>query len=547
MRMSMQGHNKGGKADRQATLRKRPRRRTVIIYILALAVVVALGVSAWAIHTRRLRDDMEGHIASMLGHIRHDKYPMALSDARKALDLAERLRDEEVIATSKGYIELLRTVIRGNDLFYNGEQVAALDAFISALALSHDNNGVGHDYIESMIHITERYKQFYSLLDYADGSITKGDYIDALQFYKDALQIATELSYDDGVILTSAGISDVEARIINAKREEAAYLFAEGDTEYGDGNYIKSIALYEAASSIYMEIEDRQGATWAGERILQAEQRLEEIAIALKKVEEERLAAEREKAQESQGGTDGADNVGGASSPGGSDGTGGTDGINDAEDTAEDEQGGARDNAATPGAESNYTYNLGLDFDLSSMIDDQNQNPASLVKMGVTDGRNEGWYNGCGWVAAYNALILLQNPQHPADIVKHYETGSGTVLGGVLGTYPHAIEGYFNDLGYNVGHVLFPQLTMDIDNAIKAADVAILAYAHTSAAHYITIEFREEDGMFVVYNDGSARSRSRLLGLNDDNGAGAIIDSIAAFLKETPSILFPFSLITISR
>ena len=166
--------------------------------------------------------------------------------------------------------------------------------------------------------------------------------------------------------------------------------------------------------------------------------------------------------------------------------------------------------------------------------------------MGSRDGTNEGWYNGCGWIAAYNAMILLDNPKHPADIVKYFEERGGTVLDGVFGTYPNAIEGYIRNLGYSVNHALFPQLTMNIDNTIKNARVGILAYVHTSAAHYIAVEYRSDIDRFVVYNDNLARLRSADLGFQNETTAGAAIDSIAAFINNTPEILFSFSLITVN-
>jgi len=198
------------------------------------------------------------------------------------------------------------------------------------------------------------------------------------------------------------------------------------------------------------------------------------------------------------------------------------------------------------GQDSNYDHNRSIDFDMTAFIDDQRQWPANQVRMGATDGRNEGWYNGCGWVAAFNALMLLGNPQHPADIVRHFETDGGMVFGGVLGTYPHAIERLFISMGYDVSHTLFPSATLNIDDAIRKSGTGILAYAHTRAAHFIMVEYREEDGRFIIYNDNLARARSAHLGLDNESGVGAVVDSVDSFLQNTQQILFPFSLITIS-
>ena len=108
------------------------------------------------------------------------------------------------------------------------------------------------------------------------------------------------------------------------------------------------------------------------------------------------------------------------------------------------------------------------------------------------------------------------------------------------------IEDYLKNLGYSVTHTLFPQLTTDIDDAVKASRVGILAYVHTNAAHYFTVEYREDRDIFVVYNDSFARARSIDSGLQNEVNTGAAIDSITALINNTPGILFSFSLITVN-
>jgi len=225
--------------------------------------------------------------------------------------------------------------------------------------------------------------------------------------------------------------------------------------------------------------------------------------------------------------------------------------IRIAEREREQEQSSQDNNDTTSDAtydmiDPNYEHNLSVIFDLRILIDNQNRRPANRIRMGSSEGHNEGWYNGCGWVATYNALVLLGTPEHPADIVRYFETSGGTVLDGVYGTYPFTIEAYLKGLGHNVNHTLFPQLTIDIDDAIKASRVSILAYAHTNGAHYATVEYLQDIEKFVIYNDSYALTRSTNLGFQNDTRIGAAIDSVAALINYTPDILFSFSLITVS-
>jgi hypothetical protein len=318
------------------------------------------------------------------------------------------------------------------------------------------------------------------------------NYEAALALYEQARTAASALSFAGGMDIAAAGIEEMQERIAVAKRSEAMELLFLGNQLFLDGQYSEALVCFSSALELYQELDDQQGIATASARIRFAERRLEEESLQWVQSDD------------------------------------------------------AQNDPASQGEyDANYEHNLSINFDLRTLIDNQARRPANQIRMGSTDGRNEGWYNGCGWVATYNALILLDEPQHPAEIVRYFEMSGGTVLGGVFGTFPNTIEAYLQHMGYSVNHALFPQLTLNIDDTIKEARVGILAYAHTGAAHFITIEYREDLGRFVVYNDRFARTRSTYLGLDDITNSGSAIDSVAALINNTPEILFSFSLITV--
>jgi len=324
-----------------------------------------------------------------------------------------------------------------------------------------------------------------------------GDYHAALKAYLLANDLTLLISnLDPGFIREK--IANTEAYI--AMQKEAENFFSQGEHLYADGRYHSSIVLFQRAIDLYQRLNDHERIGAAVNWIDLAEQR----------IEEQRKAELESREPPSQDDTQ--------------------------DDTSEQDD-----------TKTSYEQNLSIAFDMKTLIDDQNRRPANQIIMGSTDGHNEGWYNGCGWVATYNALILLGTPRHPADIVDYFETSGGTVMGGVFGTYPYAIEMYLKDLGYSVNHTLFPQLVMDIDEAIRASGAGILAYAHTSAAHYVAIEYRKDIDKFIVYNDRFARTMSENLGLQNETRTGAAINSVAALMNNTPDILFSFSLITVEN
>jgi len=337
---------------------------------------------------------------------------------------------------------------------------------------------------------------FYMLVEQAETLADDAEYDAAIGAYEEAKLIAAAVSYTAGINLAESGVDKVHELILIAKRNEAMNLYVQGNDLYNEGLYAESLEFLIEALDIFMQLEDQQNIILTLARINYAEQKI--------------LEAETEQTPV----------------------PGNTDEDIENEDITE--------------INYNYQHNINIDFDLRTPIDNQRLRPASDIRMGTNEGYNEGWYNGCGWIAAYNAMIILGNPVHPAEIVRSFEENVGIVLGGVFGTYPNAIEDYLRGMGHEVKQTLFPQLSLNIDDVIKASKVSILAYLHTSAAHYITIEYREDIDKFIVYNDGFARTRSESLGLKNETNTGAAIDSVAALISNTPNILFSFSLIVVS-
>jgi len=475
-------------------------RKAASFFLFVIIVIAAAILLLWVIRRQQLREDMEQLLAGVIVDIDNGRYTAALNDAVQAWDLAERLRDNEYISEINARIRLIEEIIHADELFENESYQSAMDAYMLALRYAVETGNIATGYLAKMIATTERYIDFYDLIQDAETLVEHINYEEALSLYQQAVTVAATLSFADGKELAAAGIADVKERIELAKRSEAAQFILQGDWSLQNGFLAEAIVFFERALEIFRELDDSQGISLVSFR----------IGTAQSSLADSELQVEQEAQDGQQSNLD------------------------------------ANPDATQEEAESNYEYNQRLIFDMRALIDDQYKRPANQVRMGSAGGRNEGWYNGCGWVSTYNALILLDDPCHPADIVRYFESSGGTVFGGVFGTYPHAIERYLKYLGYKVDHALFPRIPANIDDIIKASRVCIIAYAHTSAAHYIAVEYRQEDGRFIVYNDNLARNRSVSLGLDEVSSKGAVIDSVSAFINNTPEILFAFSLIRVS-
>ncbi len=103
-------------------------------------------------------------------------------------------------------------------------------------------------------------------------------------------------------------------------------------------------------------------------------------------------------------------------------------------------------------------------------------------------------YNGCGWIAVYNALCLLGRNEKAEDIIRELEW-TGVFLFGVFGTRPLAIVRFLRRRGLSVRIVRDPE---KYDAAAAESDASIAWFFHKKGAHFVTL--RREGDRFVGYN-----------------------------------------------
>lgn len=123
-------------------------------------------------------------------------------------------------------------------------------------------------------------------------------------------------------------------------------------------------------------------------------------------------------------------------------------------------------------------------------------------------------FNGCGWIAAYNALKILGASLPPWQIINGLEPGA--VLRGYLGLSPFFLTRYLKDQGltsrlwllpffcsartvsHSIRRHLFPGGSSYLPCAI------FYTITKSGAAHYICAKVLS-DGTLLFYNDGYHR------------------------------------------
>lgn len=153
------------------------------------------------------------------------------------------------------------------------------------------------------------------------------------------------------------------------------------------------------------------------------------------------------------------------------------------------------------GSLSNFQYNARIP--VSGFLYNQMQKPACNFKFGFYKSN----YNGCGWIATYNALYMLGRWMHPSEIIRRYEV-RGNILAGTFGVDPHAIVLFFEQLRYRVS----TQYNINyIDSSAKRNTTSILFYFNgpnvTYGAHYVAVKWNGRE--YLAYNLDSQCSNSQ--------------------------------------
>ena len=105
---------------------------------------------------------------------------------------------------------------------------------------------------------------------------------------------------------------------------------------------------------------------------------------------------------------------------------------------------------------------------------------------------------GCGWIATYNALRLMDYRAVPEELIRYYERQLPLIHGNG-GTIIQGPALFFQKHGFPVETL---SVTERFDEAAKNADVCILFYYWRKkikiGAHFVTVQYK--NGKFTGYN-----------------------------------------------
>ena len=159
--------------------------------------------------------------------------------------------------------------------------------------------------------------------------------------------------------------------------------------------------------------------------------------------------------------------------------------------------------------------------EVSGPVNGQGLPPVNEMRYGISNMARA----GCGVIAVYNALLLLDNP-HPLCDVIAWGDRKAAALFGLLGTLPWRAKSLFRRLGYTVDAVKDQAL---FDRCARQADACLFTYWNKKGSvrqgmHTVCLQYRA--GGIDVYNLSNCRagvSRKSTLKEWTDSGIGPVV------------------------
>lgn len=251
--------------------RKRKIRKILMIAIPILLVLVILTVVLLIMYNNRKKDiaAMEQSFYDAIEYIQADNYPRAKTECQNALDLANKLKDDEIQSDASNYMKLIESVIAGDTDLDDGEYKDAQRNFLNAQSRSRYADNLGLDYIQDRLEQTSQYITVYDLIALGDTLVANLQYDKAEEQYAAAQLLAGSIYFTEG---RDSAIAALERLYETMKQDQAdnaaaaqqaseaqsaaAGVLSEGDAAFAKGDYTSALTYYTTSLQKYTELGD---------------------------------------------------------------------------------------------------------------------------------------------------------------------------------------------------------------------------------------------------------------------------------------------------
>ena len=291
--------------------RKKKMKKIILISVIVVAVilVISLVIFLWRRDRARKRESMEQLFSNVEIYMEDNNFIRAQEECKKALELAEKLRDSEKKELYNSYLICLEAVISADDRYEEGDYTQAMDAYLTAMARVRYADNAGLPYIEKKLEQIREYEQVFDSIALGDSLLELESYELAEEKYLEAKKAAAAIYFAEGKQQALDALDALYEKWSAAKEEEeeqnakqaaaqvsAADIVRQGDDAYSDGDYEGAMVFYLIALEKYRELEDEAQSTALNNKITALNEKQAEVEARLDEAkvleEQARLYAE---------------------------------------------------------------------------------------------------------------------------------------------------------------------------------------------------------------------------------------------------------------
>lgn len=280
--------------------KKRKIRKIVMTAIPVLSVIVVLSIVLLIRHNQKMEklQTMESAYMKNIEYIQSDNYVRAEEECKKALKLAEELKDTKMKTELGNYQILIETVLSADEALDNKKYADAGKLFREASKRVRYVDNVGKDYVSDRLNLTSNYISVYDLIGLGDTLAQNLQYDKAEEKYLEAKVLAGKIYFDEGRTSAIEALEKLyadqkkekeaeanETKEQTAKQEAGDNSTALGDKAFAQGDYESARVYYLAAKQKYEQLGDEILADAAEEKMEAADAKIEQKAVLEKEAE----------------------------------------------------------------------------------------------------------------------------------------------------------------------------------------------------------------------------------------------------------------------
>lgn len=287
--------------------KKRKIRKIVMTAIPVLTVLIILSIVLLVRHNQKMEklQVMEAAYMKSIEYIQSDNYVRAEEECKKALKLAEQLKDAKMKQELGNYQILIETVLSADEALGNKKYADAAKLFQEASKRVRYVDNVGKDYVMDRLNLTSDYISVYDLIGLGDTLVQNLQYNKAEEKYLEAKALAGKIYFDEGRKTAIESLEKLytdqkkekeaeadESKEQAAKQESGNNSTALGDKAFAQGDYESARVYYLAARQNYEQLGDEVQIKAAAEKMEAADAKIEQKATLEQEAESYMVQAE---------------------------------------------------------------------------------------------------------------------------------------------------------------------------------------------------------------------------------------------------------------